>query len=274
MQSVTKSVTSTLVGIALGQDKISGVSVKVMDFFNENEIGNVDDWKRDLSLEDILTMRSGIDWNESISYTNPENSTIQLEASENWVDFVINRKMDAEPGTVFEYNSGASVLLSYIIKESTGMYVDEYAEKYLFGPLGIENYYWKKTPTGLPDTEGGLYLEIHDLAKLGYLYLHDGIWEEDRILPQGWVESVVTPHVEDTTPGNDRNNLGYGYQWWLIPYKDDPVSYIYTCLGYGGQYLFVVPEYDLVAVFTAWNIYNSSRLPRDVIFDYVLKSIK
>ena len=154
------------------------------------------------------------------------------------------------------------------------MFIDKYAEKYLFGPLGIKRYHWKITPTGLPDTEGGLYLEPYDLAKIGYLYLNDGIWDGKRILPEGWVESSVHPHIPDVAPKNDLNNMAYGYQWWLLPYDNQATEYVYACLGYGGQYLLVAPKDNLIAVFNGWNIYNKPRLPLTVFFDYVLKSIK
>lgn len=267
LQSVTKSITSALIGIAIGRGEIPGVNVKIMDFFNEDDILNVDQRKKNITLEDVLTMRTGIQWNESIAYTDPRNSCIQMEASNDWVKFVINQPMANEPGTVFEYNSGASQLLSFIIKKSTGMTIDKYAEKFLFGPLGIKNYYWKRTPANLPDTEGGLYLEPRDLAKIGTLYLTDGVWQDKQVLPKGWVQSAVKPHVEDVSPESPRNNSGYGYKWWLLPNKNNPTTYIYAAIGYGGQYMFVVPGSDLIAVFTGWNIYHSTRLPTNVIFD-------
>ena len=273
LQSVTKSVTSANIGIAIGRKEISGVDVKIVDIFKDVEIQNVSEWKKKMSLEDVLTMRTGIDWNEALPYTDPRNTCILLEASDDWFKFVINRKMEAEPGTEFEYNSGASLLLSVIIKKSTGMYIDKYAEKNLFGPLGISRYHWKITPTGLPDTEGGLYLEPYDLAKIGYLYLHDGIWDGKRILPKGWVKSTVHPHVDDVAPNNDRNNRAYGYQWWLLPYDIQAKEYVYACLGYGGQYLMVAPKYNLIAVFNGWNIYEKPSLPLSVFFDYVLRAV-
>jgi len=274
LQSVTKSVTSANIGIAIGRKEISGVDVKIVDIFKDANIQNVDEWKKKMTLEDVLTMRAGIDWNESLPYTDPRNTCIQLEASNDWFKFVINRKMEAEPGTEFEYNSGASMLLSEVIKKSTGMFINKYAEKYLFGPLGIKRYHWKITPTGLPDTEGGLYLEPYDLAKIGYLYLHDGIWDGKRILPEGWVKSTVHPHVADVAPKNDKNNMAYGYQWWLLPYDNQAKEYVYACLGYGGQYLLVAPKYNLIAVFNGWNIYEKPRLPLTVFFDYILKAVQ
>lgn len=273
LQSVTKSVTSAAIGIAIGRKELSGVDVKMVEIFKDENISNLDERKKRMTLEDVLTMRAGIDWNESLPYTDPNNTCIQLEASDDWFKFVINRPMEAEPGTVFEYNSGASMLLSAAIKTATGMFIDKYVEKYLFKPLGIAHYYWKITPTGLPDTEGGLYLEPYDLAKIGYLYLNHGIWDGKRILPEGWVEATVTPHVADVAPKNDRVNTAYGYQWWLLLYDNQSQDYIYACLGYGGQYLLVAPRYNLIAVFNGWNIYRKRGMPLRVFYDYVLKAV-
>ncbi len=157
MQSVTKSVTSALIGIAIGRGEIAGLDVPVLDFLDDYEIADLDEWKRSMTLRDLLTMKAGIAWDEdTLPYTDPANSCAGMESSDDWIQFVIDQPMSCQPGTVFNYNSGASLLLSQIIRKSTGKHVDEYAEEHLFGPLGITNYAWKKTPTGHPDTEGGL----------------------------------------------------------------------------------------------------------------------
>jgi CubicO group peptidase (beta-lactamase class C family) len=272
LQSVTKSVTSILIGIAINRGEIPGVDAKILDFFNVEKILNVDGRKKKLTLEDVLTMRTGIEWNESIPYTDPRNSCIQMEKSEDWFKFVINLPVTEEPGTVFEYNSGASLLLSAIIKETTGMYIDKYAEKYLFKPLGIPDYYWKRTPTQLPDTEGGLYLKPHDLAKIGYLYLNNGVWEGKQVVPSEWVKASLHPQVKDVAPENDRFNWAYGYQWRLLPNRFTK-SYVYACTGYGGQYLLIAPEYKLIAVFNGWNIYDTRTLPLRAFYNYVYKAV-
>jgi CubicO group peptidase (beta-lactamase class C family) len=271
VQSVTKSVTSALIGIAIGRGEIDGVDVRVIDYLDGYEVTHLDERKRAMTLEDILTMRTGIEWDEdSVPYTDPENSCAGMEASDDWVQFVVERPMSHQPGQVFNYNSGASHLLSLIIKVSTGKYADEYAREHLFGPLGISGFYWKKTPKGFPDTEGGLYLTPRDLAKIGYLYAKDGVWDGVRILPEGWVQASVARSVEDV--GWD--DKGYGYQWWLIPWGSKHQSNASTCLGYGGQYLFVVPEHDLIAVFTGWNVYGTPSLDVDFALGSVLEAVK
>jgi len=270
MQSVTKSITSALIGIAVGSGEIAGLHVPVIGFLGDYEIANLDEWKRSMTLQDLLTMRAGIAWDEdSVPYTDPENSCAGMENSEDWIQFVVDQPMSCRPGTEFLYNSGASQLLSLIIKESSGKHVDEYAEEHLFGPLGITSYYWKKTPTGFPDTEGGLYLSARDLAKIGYLYLMDGVWGQVRVLPEGWVGTSVERHVEDT----GWLGMGYGYQWWLVPWGSNGDSYAYAAIGYGGQRLFVVPELDLVAVFTGWNIDDFPALDPRFALDAVLGAV-
>ncbi len=273
LQSVTKSVTSVLIGIAFKQGKITDVNKKIVDYFDDYNIKNNDKLKKSITLEDVLTMRVGNKWNEWVSLEDPNNSCTLLEASEDWVNFVINLPMAVKPGTQFVYNSGGSVLLSAIIKKTTGMYIDEYAGKFLFKPLGISDYYWKKTPTKLPDTEGGLYLESRSLAKIGYLYLNEGNWDGKQILSKDYVKTSTSPHVKEAIIRANANVLAYGYQWWLTPNKQTN-SFIYTCLGYGDNYLFVVPELNIIAVFNGWNVVGRKRIPVGVIYDYVLNAVK
>jgi len=192
-----------------------------------------------------------------------------MENSDDWIQFVIDQPMSDQPGDKFIYNSGASQLLSLIIKKATGKHVDEYAQEHLFGPLGIASYQWKITPTGFPDTEGGLYLTSRDLAKIGYLYLMDGLWDGVRVLPEGWVDASVERSVDDT----EWLGMGYGFQWWLVPWGPENDSYAYAAIGYGGQRLFVVPELNVVAVFTGWNILDFPALDPRFALDSVLEAV-
>jgi CubicO group peptidase (beta-lactamase class C family) len=181
--------------------------------------------------------------------------------------------MAHEPGTQFAYSSGVSQLLSHVVTEGSGETIDKYAREHLFRKIGIKKFYWKMTPSGLPDTEGGLYLTAQDLARIGYLFLHDGTWRGERILPEGWVGETARPWVADVNPSNPTDNRGYGYHWWLIPYDGDNASHYLAALGYGGQYLFVVPEKQIVAVFTGWNIYQPTPSIVEAFEGYVLRSV-
>jgi CubicO group peptidase (beta-lactamase class C family) len=268
MQSVSKSVTSVLVGIALLRGEIPSVDARVMPYFAAFKA--TPDPRRDaMTLRDVLTMTTGIAWDESsVPYTDPKNNCAVMEGREDWIQYVLDQPMAEEPGRKWLYNSGATQLLSYLIKKATGQEADDYARAHVFGPLGIE-YAWKRTPRGLADTEGGLYLRPRDLAKIGYLFLKDGVWEGTRILPEGWVKDSTTWRV--TTSGSLR---GYGYKWWVLSRKGPGAYEAYAALGYGGQFLIVVPELDLIAVFTGWNIYDKPELDEVFALDRVLAAVK
>ena len=192
-----------------------------------------------------------------------------MEASVDWVQYVLDQPMRAAPGEEFEYNSGITVLLAHILLQATGEHADDYAREHLFGPLGITDFYWKKTPTGLVDTEGGLYLKPGDLAKIGYLYLNEGLWNGQRIFDDDWVEATMHPSVD--APGWAAH---YGFQWWLLPYEGGTKQWAFTGLGYGGQRLLVIPEYDLIAVFTGWNIDEIPSLDSQFALERVLNSVR
>jgi CubicO group peptidase (beta-lactamase class C family) len=267
MQSVSKSVTSALIGIAIARGEIPSVDVTVMPYFSAFKV-KPDPRRNRMRLRDVLTMTTGIQWDESsTTYTNATNNCAEMEATSDWIQYVLDQPMAAEPGTTFVYNSGATQLLSYIIKKATGLNADEYAKAHLFTPLGIE-YYWKRTPKGLADTEGGLYLQPRDLAKFGSLFLNGGTWDAKRILPADWVKQSTTWLV-DASRGR-----GYGYKWWVLSRKGPGTFDAYAALGYGGQHLIVVPELDLIAVFTGWNIYDKPELGPKFALDQLVAALK
>jgi CubicO group peptidase (beta-lactamase class C family) len=275
LQSVTKGVTSILIGMAIQRGELPGTSVAVLDYFHDYEIKHLDERKQRMTLEDVLTMRAGLQWDEwTYPVGDERNSVTQLEMSDDWIQFVLDLPMAHEPGEAFVYNSGASQFLSVIVKEATGLHINEYAEEYLFKPLGIQDYYWKRTPKGWPDTEGGLYLRAEDLARIGYLVLHEGVWEGQQVVPQAWVHEMTSPKVADTSPEDPGWNVGYGYQWWLLGDQAQDVPQVYGALGYGGQFLLVVPDRDLIAVFNGWNIYGTpSSLITDLFLDQILPAV-
>ncbi len=272
MQSVSKRVTSLLVGVAIARGEIAGVEAQAARYLKGFRM-NGDARQERLTLKHLLTMTAGIAWDEStVDYTDPKNSCAAMEASKDWVQFVLDQPMAEEPGKSFVYNSGATELLAEVLRQATGKQADDYAREHLFRPLGVESFYWKRIPTGLPDTEGGLYLLPLDLAKLGRLLLSDGVWEGRRLLPEGWVRDSVTPHVSATS--RSKQALQYGYKWWLVPAREGRPRVI-AALGYGGQQLLVVPELDLIAVFTGWNIYGDHPdLPVMLSSERVLASVK
>ena len=255
MQSVTKSVTSAALGVAVDEGLIDDVHVPVMQFFGDYGPDVSDPRKDAITLEDMLTMRTGIAWRTEGGYGTGEHSTDMLEASDTWIQYVIDQPMDTTPGSHFEYNDGVSVLLGKILRQATGMRADEWARERLFAPIGITEFFWKITPDGEADTEGGLYLRNTDLARIGYLLLRGGEWNGERILSEEWVAASISPIVADVNPSNDRDDPGYGYQWWILEAEDGRAT-VFAGNGYGGQFLMVAPDYDIVVVFNGWNIHG------------------
>lgn len=255
LQSVTKSVTSAALGIAMDEGLLGGVDIPVMPFFASYAPYITDARKESTTLEDFLTMRSGLLWIETGGYSGDLHSTIQLEASDQWIRFVLEQPTDTIPGTHFQYNDGVSVLLGKILREATGQRADEWVQERLFEPIGITNFFWKLTPDGEADTEGGLYLSTEDLARIGYLFLRGGEWNGRQVVPRQWVEASTAPVVPDVNPGNDQPDSGYGYQWW-VPDHENGATRVFAGKGYGGQFVLVSPEHDIVAVFNGWNIHG------------------
>jgi CubicO group peptidase (beta-lactamase class C family) len=248
LQSVTKTVTSVVIGIAIGRRDFPSIDTPVLNFFDVAKVANVDERKQRMTLWHVLTMTTGLDWNEDLPYADPKNSCSAMEASFDWVQFTIDRPMAQEPGTTFRYNSGATQLLSHVFRSATGRDIEEYAVQHLFAPLGIERYFWKRSPSGLIDTEGGLYLAPRHLAKIAYLYLKNGLWENNQIVPTDWVKASIAPSVTVSDAG-----VKYGYKWWLYPYGKEQ-RYAFGGSGFGGQRPIVLPELDIIMVFTGWNV--------------------
>ena len=145
-----------------------------------------------------------------------------------------------------------SVLLGKVVREATGQRLDAWAEERLFAPLGIDEYHWKSTPSGETDSEGGLYLSTHDLARIAYLMLRDGVWEGREIVSREWVKASTAGVIDDLAPGNDQYNMGYGYQWW-VPAAE---TRVFAGNGYGGQFVHIMPEHDLISVFNGWTLHE------------------
>jgi CubicO group peptidase (beta-lactamase class C family) len=257
MQSVSKTVTSVIIGAAMQQgDFKAGLDTPVLKYFDASKVKNVDDRKRRITLRDLLTMTSGLEWNDQGFDTgDPKNDTSLMEGSDDWVQYAINKPMVAEPGKVWNYNSGGSELLAYIFQKETGQDIDKYGQKYVFAPLGIRHE-WKRTYLGVVDTEGGLYLNGSDLAKIGYLYLNDGMWDGRRIVPRDWVKESLTPYFQ-ASGDPDLKEFSYGLKWWLFQLPDSK-EYVWMARGFGAQDLMVFPNEDLIVTFTAWDILPTS----------------
>ena len=250
VHSITKSVTSALIGIAIKEGFIKSVDQKIIDFFPELTIDNLDDWKRSMTIENVLTMTSGLLWDEtSYPYTDPRNSLVQATISPNFVQFVLNLPMASEPGIQMVYNTGSMQLLTAIITRTTGLKVEDFARKYLFSPIGISNFIWSADSQGINYGGGQLLLSPMDMAKFGYLYLNNGLWDGKQIVPTDWVVKSTSPNTMNFTIGALG---GYGYLWWLKP-KDFLSDNYYYAGGLYGQRIYVLPKLDMIVVFTLPN---------------------
>jgi CubicO group peptidase (beta-lactamase class C family) len=241
VNSVTKSVIGSLVAIALSDGRLDSTDRRVVDFFADRTIANLDERKKSITIRHLLDMTSGLAWQEGLDGW-PE-SFLAMERSADWQQFVLDRPMAEAPGTVFYYDSGNSQLLSAILTKVTGKSALDYARETLFGPLGIEDVLWRGDPQGVSGGGAGLYLHPRDMAKLGYLYLRGGVWEGRQILPASWIEGVRQADV-DMREGWARD-LRYGSQFWVMPKQD-----AYLAVGYHRQLIVVMPKLDIVAVVT------------------------
>ncbi|MBN2006849.1 MAG: serine hydrolase [Anaerolineae bacterium] len=233
--SCTKSFVATLIGIAMDKGYIDRTDRNVLDFFPESTFENPDDRKKAMTLDDLLTMRSGLDWEEG------DPAYRAMYQSSNWVKFVLDLPMASQPGSEFNYCSGCSHVLSAILQQTTGMSSRDFAEKTLFEPLGISKVRWEADAKGISIGGWGLQITPRDMAKLGYLYLHNGQWDGQQIVSAEWVRNATQQHT-----GTGGDVLGYGYQWWTYPSLA-----AYTALGRDGQTIFVIPDADLIVVTTA-----------------------
>jgi CubicO group peptidase (beta-lactamase class C family) len=269
LQSVTKSVASAVIGVAVTRHEFPSLDTPVLKFFDESKVANVDERKRRMTIRNLLTMTTGVTWQDDLPYSDPNNSTSLMEASADWVKYFIDQPMAEDPGKRFYYNDGAPQVLAYIFQQATGQDIEEYAAKYLFAPIGIERWYWKRIPTGLADTEGGLYLERHDVARLMMLFEHDGLWEGKRVVSSEWVKATITPAVTV----DEKSGVKYGLLWWLYPYGKDDSRYVFGGSGFGGQASLVIPAYDIVIVVNGWNLLKGPGLGSRVVIDRVLAAV-
>lgn len=242
VNSVTKSFVSSLYGIALEKKMVGGVREKVLDFFPRQKSKTDDIRKLRMTVRDLLTMRSGLNWNEN-GAPGEESSFSHMVRAENSVNYVLDIPMMSSSGGAFNYSSGVSHLLAAILHSKCGN-LETFARENLFEPVGIEGYYWKKDAQGVPMGGYGLSLKSTDMARLGFLYLNDGMWNGRQIVPKRWIKEATKKHT--ATGASFNPGFFYGYQWWVAP-----DGKMYGAQGYGGQNIFVSPAHDLIVVTTA-----------------------
>lgn len=269
VRSISKSVVSLLVGIALDRKLIAGIDGPVSPFFPEYADLRTPDRDRIL-LRHLLTMSAGFAWNET-NYTDPANSEIRMTFAPDPYRFVLEQAIATPPGEKFTYSGGATALLGRIVEKVSGKPLEEFARETLFGPLGITDVEWVKMPNGDAAAASGLRLRPRDVARLGQLMLAHGKWDGRQIVSAQWLQDSTTPQIEAA------DFLLYGYQWWLGRFLVDRREVPWVAgLGLGGQRLFVVPALDLVVVVTS-GMYTSPMqrwVPWTLVRDYAVAAIR
>ena len=250
--SVSKSITSLVVGIAIDEGFIAGVGVPYLDLFPYIEYDNWDDRKNDLTLEHVLTMQLGLQWNEwDPPYSSADNQWNRFHASEH--DFskaLLDLPLVADPGTEFAYNTAASVSLGQAIDNAVPIPLEDFGLSELLLPLGITEIEVTRTPTGLLNGGGGFYLRTRDALKLGQLLLDDGEWNGERLVSSEWLGASLAPRNEIRWSDPDQWDwqvTGYGYHWWLGNYEfGGEILQTWVAWGFGGQWVVAIPERQLV----------------------------
>lgn len=244
--SCTKSVLSALIGIAIGQGLIGGADDPICAYLDESdprlaEALRDDPRKRGITIAQLLTMTSGLDWPD---FDKPYR---ELKRSDAPAAFVLGRPLAHEPGAVFAYNTGGSQLLAIALERASGMSAAKFARKHLFGPLGIGPVRWSRLAGG-QEGGAGLSISMRDLAKLGRLYVQGGRWGRTQVVLAEWVEASAKPRHKALLHYEPQVYGCYGYHWWVSPQDKQPGPDYFFAFGYGGQYLFVVPQLEAVAV--------------------------
>lgn len=248
LASTTKSVTSTLVGIAIDRGFIKDVEEPIYHYlpaytslFNEE--------KKRIRIRDMLTMTPGFEWHQ-FGVPDDRNDGMRMWRSDDVIRLVLEKPLEAAPGEKFNYTNGVPTVTGAIIKNAAGMEVSQFAEKFLFHPLGIFAYVWTSYPDGSIETDGGLALRPRDLAKIGQLFLNQGVWNAQKIVSEEWIQEAMKERLKF---GGSRR-WGYGYHWMQAESRiGDRVVRGCFVPGDGNQILAVFPELEMVVVFTAGN---------------------
>ncbi len=279
--SVTKSFTSALIGIAIEQGYIGSVDEELLGFFPEyDDLENPDERKESITLESVLSMTSGFEWNEANVFENGLNG---LRSSTDWIEYTLELPMASENTiTEFNYNTAATHLLSGVLENTTGQSAAAFAEENLFAPMGVTGWHWLTDYNGLYNTGGffgGLHMHPVDMAMFGYLYLNNGRLNGEQIVPESWVQQSVAGNI------TAYNLFEYGYLWWRfadwyynIIYKElapsPQTNDIFRAYGFGGQLIYVIPHLDMVIVITGWDPLDPGEMLNEELFQACLGAVQ
>jgi CubicO group peptidase (beta-lactamase class C family) len=261
--SVNKSFLSTLIGIAIERGDIPGIDQKAANYFPEYITPETDARFGEITIEHLLTMTSGFSWSDDQFLDEFGLGRPQ--------EVLFKQRIVNPPGSMFNYCTACTHALSIILQKATGMTGKDFAQQTLMDPLGItpEAWDWDSTDQGYNTGGWGMYWTPRQMAKYGYLYLKNGNWDGQQVVPEAWVKESRRPQV-DTYKDSRTQGYGYGYLWWITIASGHPVYY---AAGYGGQYIYVLPTLDMVVVVTQNVESENSGDPLDVIGDYFATAV-
>jgi CubicO group peptidase (beta-lactamase class C family) len=263
LHSCSKSFTGALIGIAIGQGAIGGVEDLLSDYLLQ--VSELEEGKRSLTLRHLLTHTSGLEWYE---WGGGYSNWSEFQSAENWVEYILGRRQVAAPGALFNYSTGNTHLLAAALEQATGMSEMDYGRRYLFGPLGMESVSWGTDPQGVTDGGNGIKMTARDAARFGQLFLQDGAWQGEQLVPADWVQQSTG--VQNPGPGGRTGQ--YGYQWWIRPFGEENYD-TYYAFGAWGQYILIVPQLQLVTVIAS-HYPSNSYAPLPYFTDYVLAAFE
>jgi CubicO group peptidase (beta-lactamase class C family) len=274
-RSITKSITSACIGIAVTKGLIENIDDPIYPYFKQEYQNKFDDKKKKITIRNLLTMTSGLKWNEDISYRDPRNTELRMDISTDPIDFILGRPMVHEPGETWNYNGGNTQLLADIIKSVSGLSIDKFAEKELFEPLGINRYEWMTLTDNMPAAASGLRLTSRDLLKIGMLYMNNGLWNKKILINPEWINLSLNSEIRRSSTKD--TNAGYGFQFWTSEEMiNGKAIYIQEAKGNGGQRIFFCKSLNLLVVITAgnynnWDIKNDSKA---LLINHIIPAIK
>ena len=277
LRSVTKSVVSALVGIAVAEGRIKSLDQPVVEWFPEFPELNTAERRR-MTLSHALGMTAGLQWDEDIPYTDPRNDEIRMTNDSQPLRFALSRPFAHPPGEEWTYNGGLTHVMAAVLERATKQSIEEYARIKLFDPLGIDTVQWIGDLAGMPAAASGLRLRPRDLAKFGSLFLHGGQWNGKQIIPATWVESSTRRQFRfrPRAGADSTGQFGYGHFWWYNCYPT-PAGLIEarTAVGNGQQRIFVMPGLDMVVTIFAgrYNDRTASALSTRVLHQ-VLSAVR
>lgn len=272
--SSTQSVISVLLGIALKEDTLLSVRTKIIDVLPGYEQHFEDVPQKDqIEIRDLLSNTSGLWWDEwTHPFGNEGNDAYIMTLSQDWIANVLSTPMIREPGYEFNYNSGNGILMAPILQNLTGVELEQFAAEKLFEPLSIRDWKWDKISGGTVNAAWGLHLRPQDMAKIGYLFLKDGMWNETMIFEESWKNQSTRSRSTVS------DSFEYSYFWWRFGNYAETVrglkeNDVFFAWGDGGQFIFIIPHLDMMVVSTAGNYANNDILTMNMLRDFIIEAV-